>query len=157
DGAPFLGTAPALDLRRWASAPPARRMDRLSLLMLAACRLALADAGDLPATAAARRALALGSALGNLSETVLSLHRLLTRGAGNPLVFPNLVMNAPLSYASIELEVTGPTAFVTEQEASGEAAIGWGAGVIAAGAADWCLAGAADELALVSDVLRDAR
>jgi len=55
-------------------------------------------------------------------------------------------MNAPLSYASIELGVTGPTAFLSEQEASGEEAIAWGAHLVADGAVDVCLAGAADEL-----------
>jgi 3-oxoacyl-(acyl-carrier-protein) synthase len=63
------------------------------------------------------------------------------------MLFPNLVMNAALSYAAIELGTTGPSAMVTEQDVSGEAAIAWGARQVAAGAADVCLAGAADELA----------
>src|SRR5262249_37721844 len=49
-------------------------------------------------------------------------------------------------YAAIELGVTGPTAMVTEQEASGEAAIAWGVRQIADGAAALCLAGGSDEL-----------
>src|SRR6185295_10035564 len=69
---------------------------------------------------------------------------------------PNLVMNAPLSYASIELGVTGPTAFLTEQEASGEAAIGWGGTLVGEGRADLCFAGATDELdAVLHAVLRE--
>jgi 3-oxoacyl-(acyl-carrier-protein) synthase len=118
----------------------------------------LADANDaFDGCDPARLGLTLGSGLGNLGETSLFLDRLFSRGAGNPLVFPNLVMNAPLSYASIELGVTGPTAFLTEQEASGEAAIAWGAELIAEGAADVCLAGATDELDIVrQEVLRDA-
>jgi 3-oxoacyl-[acyl-carrier-protein] synthase II len=100
--------------------------------------------------------MSLGSALGNLAETTTFLDRLFTRGAGNPLVFPNLVMNAPLSYASIELGVTGPTAFLTEQEASGEAALAWGGGLIADDKADLCLAGATDELdSVLHAVLRE--
>src|SRR5262249_10364049 len=66
--------------------------------------------------------------------------------SGNPLVFPNMVMNAPLSYAAIELGVTGPAAMLTEQEASGEAAIAWGARLVADGRAEVCLAGGGDEL-----------
>ena len=62
------------------------------------------------------------------------------------MLFPNLVMNAPLSYAGIELGVTGPTAMLTEQEASGEAAIAWGVRQIADGTAEVCLAGGSDEL-----------
>jgi 3-oxoacyl-(acyl-carrier-protein) synthase len=150
--------APALDVRTFAHTPLARRIDRTSLLALAACRLALADAGEpLAATAPERTSLVLGSALGNLGETEVFLDRLFERGAGIPLVFPNLVMNAPLSYASIELGVTGPTAFVSEGEVSGEAAIAWGAGLVADGAADVCLAGGADELdGVLCEVLRDA-
>ena len=150
---------PALDVRAFAHTPLARRIDRASLLALAACRLALADAGEpLAGAAPDRTSLVLGSALGNLGETEDFLDRLFERGTGIPLVFPNLVMNAPLSYASIELGITGPTAFLSEGEVSGEAAIAWGAGLIADGAADVCLAGGADELdGVLCEVLRDAR
>jgi len=136
-----------LEARDVVRSPQGRRIDRTSLLALAAAHLALADAGltahdlDPPHTA-----LALGSAFGNVQETEMFLDRLLERGMGNPLVFPNLVMNAALSYAAIELGVTGPAAMVTEQEASGEAAIAWGVRQIADGAAAVCLAGGSDEL-----------
>lgn len=152
------GEAPTPDVRAVAHSPFARRADRTSLLALAAVRLALDDAGGLPpGVEPARTGLVLGSALGNLGETTLFLDRLFARGAGNPLVFPNLVLNAPLSYASIELGVTGPTAFVTELEASGEAAIDWGTRLVADDEADVCLAGAADELdPVLYEVLADA-
>jgi 3-oxoacyl-[acyl-carrier-protein] synthase II len=158
DGVGLVGEVPALEVRAFARTPLGRRIDRPSLLALAACRLALADAGEpLAATAAERTGLALGSGLGNLGETTVFLDRLFARGTGNPLVFPNLVMNAPLSYVSIELGVTGPTAFVTEQEASGEAAVACGAQLVADGAVDVCLAGGADEYhAILGEVLRDA-
>lgn len=135
------------DPRAFVTTPQSRRIDRTSLLALVAARLALADAGlatgDLAPT---HSGLALGSAAGNVTETALFLDRLLDRGAGNPLLFPNLVMNAPLSYLSIELGVTGPGAMLSEQEASGEAAIAWGARQVAEGAVDLCLAGASDEV-----------
>jgi len=136
-----------LEIRDVVRSSQGRRIDRTSLLALAAARLALVDAGladGLPA--AATVALGLGSAFGNVQETETFLDRLIARGTGNPLVFPNLVMNAPLSYASIELGVTGPTAMVTEQEASGEAAIAWGVRQVADGTAAVCLAGGSDEL-----------
>jgi 3-oxoacyl-(acyl-carrier-protein) synthase len=136
-----------LEVRHVVRSPQGRRIDRTSLLALAAARLALADAGlttdDLDPP---RTALALGSAFGNVQETEVFLDRILERGIGNPLVFPNLVMNAPLSYAAIELGITGPTAMLTEQEASGEAAIAWGVRQIADGTAALCLAGGSDEL-----------
>jgi 3-oxoacyl-[acyl-carrier-protein] synthase II len=135
------------EVRDVVRSPQGRRIDRTSLLGLAAARLALDDAGLAPDPLERETtALAMGSAFGNVLETEAFLDRLLERGAGNPLVFPNLVMNAPLSYATIELGVTGPTAMLTEQEASGEAAIAWGVRQIADGAASVCLAGGSDEL-----------
>jgi len=58
-------------------------------------------------------------------------------------------MNAPLSYASIELGITGPTAMLSAQEVSGEAALAWGAEQVGEGCVDVCLAGGVDELAAV--------
>jgi 3-oxoacyl-[acyl-carrier-protein] synthase II len=137
-----------LEARDVVRTPAGRRIDHASLMALAAARQALADAGIADASLdPARTALGLGSALGNLRETSRFLDRVFDRGAGNPLAFPNMVMNAPLSYVSIELGITGPSAMLTEVEVSGEAAIAWGARAIADGAADVCVAGATDELA----------
>jgi len=142
-----VAEADAPDVRAIARSGIARRIDRPSLLALAASVQALEDAGlSRDAAAGERGALALGSALGNLAETEMFLDRLRAKGTGNPLVFPNLVLNAPLGYLSIELGITGPSAMVNEQEASGEAAIQWGAQLVARGSADICLAGGADEL-----------
>jgi 3-oxoacyl-[acyl-carrier-protein] synthase II len=154
-GGRVAGAVPPFETGDIVRTPQGRRIDRTSLLTLAACRHALADAGvDLAAVGAARTGLTLGSAFGNLIETAIYLDRLATKGTANPLVFPNLVMNAPLSYASIELGVTGATAMVSEQEASGEAAIAGGVELVADGAVDCCIAGAADELeATLVDVL----
>ena len=150
-GGPALGgEVPALEPRTFVRTAIGRRIDWVSLMALAACRLALADADLQPAGLVPERTgLALGSAFGNLQETATFLDRLFARGAGNPLLFPNLVFNAPLSYASIELGITGPTTMVSAQEASGEAAIGWAADLIADQAADVCLAGGTDELGAV--------
>lgn len=148
-GVPCLAAeVPPLDIRRFAETPLARRIDRVSLFALAACRLALEDAA-LAALAPSRTGIALGSAFGNLTETADFLDRLFDRGSGNPLVFPNLVMNAPLSYVSIELGVTGPTAMFSALDLSGETALGWGADAVAYGDVECCLAGAADEIAPV--------
>lgn len=153
------GAVPPFERRSYARSPLGRRIDRTSLLALAAARLALADAGlAAEAVAGDRSGLCLGTALGNLTETASFLDRLFARGAANPLVFPNLVLNAPLAYVSIELGITGPTAMVTEQEASGEAAIAHGADLVATGRARLCLAGGADELdATLAAVLGEAR
>lgn len=139
--------------------PAGRRMDWASLMAVGACRLALDDAGLAPAAVAgARTALGIGSAYGNLQETATFLDRLFTRGTGNPMLFPNLVFNAPLSYASIELGITGETVMLSMLEASGEAAIAWGALAVAEGRADVCLAGGVDELgAVLHQILADGR
>jgi len=145
-GGALGGEVPPLDTRAIVRTPIGRRIDWVSLMALAACRLALDDAG---LAAGERTGLVLGSAFGNLGETTTFLDRLFDRGAGNPLVFPNLVLNAPLSYASIELGIEGPTAMLSVQEASGEAAIATGADLVAEGGADVCLAGGTDELGAV--------
>jgi 3-oxoacyl-[acyl-carrier-protein] synthase II len=153
------GEVPPLDPRAFVRTAAGRRIDWVSLMALAACRLALADAGlEAGALDPTRTGLGLGSAWGNLQETSAFLDRIHARGAGNPLLFPNLVFNAPLSYATIELDVSGPTAMLSMQEASGEAAIAWGADAVAAGAVDVCLAGGTDELdAVLHQVLREGR
>ena len=109
-GVALGGEVPPLERRELVLTAIGRRIDWLSLMALAACRLALVDAGLAPGTLApARTGLGFGSAWGNLHETAAFLDRLFARGQGNPLLFPNLVFNAPLSYASIELGITGPT------------------------------------------------
>lgn len=146
-GAPPAHDRLALDVAATVRTPQGRRIDRASLLALAAARDALAHADLAPEALPPRRSgVALGSAFGNVTETQTFLDRLLARGSGNPLVFPNLVMNAALSYATIELGTTGPSAMLTEQEASGEAALAWGAQQVADGVLDVCLAGGADEV-----------
>jgi len=158
-GVALGGEVPPLERREVVLSAIGRRIDWVSLMALAACRLALADAGLGPgALEPARTGLGLGSAWGNLQETAAFLDRLFARGQGNPLLFPNLVFNAPLSYASIELGITGPTAMLSAGEASGEAALAWGAEQVAEGAVDVCLAGGADELgAVLHQVLREGR
>jgi 3-oxoacyl-(acyl-carrier-protein) synthase len=145
-GAP-VAEVHGIDARAVARSSIGRRIDPTSLLALAATRLALADAGlDVATLDRARTGLGLASLAGDVTETEAYLERLLARGTGNPLVFPNLVLNAALGYVSIELGLTGPSAMLTEHETSGEAAVAWGARQVASGAVDVCLAGGADEL-----------
>jgi len=146
------GTAPAaavppMVVHDHVRTPVGRRIDRVSLFALAACRLAAQDAGlALGGLPPARTGLVLGSAYGNLEETATFLDRLFARGTANPLLFPNLVMNAPLSYASLELGLTGPGAMISAGEVSGEGAIACGTDLVAERVADVCFAGGADEL-----------
>ncbi len=148
------GEVPGLEARTFARSPLGRRIDWVSLMALAATRLAVADAHFEGRLEPDRTGLALGSSFANLNETTQFLDKLFTRGVANPLLFPNLVMNAPLSYVSIELGITGPSAMLTEVELSGEAGLAWGVELVAEGAVDVCLAGGVDELMpLFIDVL----
>jgi 3-oxoacyl-[acyl-carrier-protein] synthase II len=153
----LAGEVPARAVGEVARSAAGRRMDWTSLMALGACRLALEDAGLAPEELSGERtSLVLGSAHGNLQETATFLDRLFARGSGNPLLFPNMVFNAPLAYASIELGIQGETAMLSMLEVSGEAAIGWGVDTVAAGRAEVCLAGGVDELgAVLHRVLED--
>jgi 3-oxoacyl-[acyl-carrier-protein] synthase II len=154
EGVPCL-TAPVGDFdgRRWIDGALARRMDRLSQMLVAATQMAVVDAGlDPPhALPPERTAIVTGTALGNLSETAAFLSRLGDKGPAlaSPSLFPNLVMNASASYAAMAWRVTGPTLTVSEGDISGELAVAAGYDLIAAGAADVALVGGVDELTAV--------
>ena len=70
------------------------------------------------------------------------------------MLFPNLVLNAPASYAAMEVGCTGANLTVSQGETSGEQAIALGCDLIRAGRADIVLAGGGDELAEVGAVRR---
>ncbi len=136
-----------------------RRMDHLSRMVVTACRMALADARlTLDAQAAADTGMVLGTAFGNLRESLDLVRDLFARGPGrvNPLTFPNVVLNAPTGYAAIDLGLHGPCFTVTRGEASGEAALALAYDTIVSGHADVLLVGGADEIApILFHVYRD--
>jgi 3-oxoacyl-[acyl-carrier-protein] synthase II len=126
-----------------------RRMDWCSRMLVSAARLATRDAGwnETDETALARTAIVVGSQFGNQRETARYTRRLfeVNLGAGSPLLFPNLVLNAPAGYAAIELGITGPNLTVSEHEASGEAALAAARDLLASGACDRAVVGGVDE------------
>jgi 3-oxoacyl-[acyl-carrier-protein] synthase II len=126
-----------------------RRMDRLSAVVTAAARMALDDAG-LTVTAANRdrTGMILGTAYGGTDVTVSFSRILVTEGPGsvNPILVPNVVMNAPAGHASIELGFRGINTTVNHYAVSAESALAYGAQEIRRGAADRILAGGADVL-----------
>jgi 3-oxoacyl-(acyl-carrier-protein) synthase len=73
---------------------------------------------------------------------------LFTKGPAlaSPLMFPNLVLNAPASYAAMEFGSTGANLTVSHGEISGEQALAVGCDLIRARRADVVLAGGGDEL-----------
>lgn len=139
-----------------------RRMDWCSRMLVAAVRQAFADAGLLPLDPelAPRAALVVGSAYGNQRETEQYLGRILDSGLGaaQPMLFPNLVLNAGAGYAAIELDVQGPNLCVAQHEASGEAALVTALELLRAGACDVvCAAGVDETSRVVLDALADVR
>lgn len=138
-----------------------RRMDRLSRMIVAASRMALDDAGAaLDGTSSEDCGVVVGSAIGDVSESVANLDRILAKGPAfaSPMLFPNLVLNAPAGYVAMELGLTGWNLTVAQGEISGEEAIRLGCDLIRAGRADVVLAGGGDELApIVADLYRKAR
>jgi 3-oxoacyl-[acyl-carrier-protein] synthase II len=149
------------EARRFVGAAHLRRMDELSRMIVGAGRMALDDAGLRPeALAPERLAVVVGTALGNVSESAVYQERLHTKGPGlvSPMLFPNLVLNAPAGYLAMETGALGENFSVAQGEISGESAIGLGAELIRAARADVVLAGGGDELApLIADVHRRAR
>ena len=138
--------------RELIASPQLRRMDRLSRMAVAASRLALDDA-RLPSDAVAgeHAGIVFGTAFGNLQESVAHLDRVFTRGpaAASPMIFPNLVMNAPAGYIAMEHGMTGVNFTVAQAEVTGEHAIALGCEMIESGRADVVLASGADELSAV--------
>ena len=128
-----------------------RRMDPLSRMTVAACRMALDDARALGGVDPERAGIVFGSALGAATESLHQLDRLFQRGpaAVSPMAFPNLVLNAPASYAAMEFGFSGVNFTLSQAEVSGEAAIALGADAVRNGRADLVLAGGADEIAPV--------
>jgi 3-oxoacyl-[acyl-carrier-protein] synthase II len=126
-----------------------RRMDRLSRMAVVASRLALRDAGAaLDRLPAERAGVVFGTALGNLQESVAHLDRVFSRGpaAASPMLFPNLVMNAPAGYIAMELGCTGVNFTVAQAEVTGEHAVALGCEMVQSGRADVVFAGGGDEL-----------
>ncbi len=141
--------------------PHLRRMDRMSRMIVAASRMALDDAGLVrEAIADDGLGIVVGSVLGDISESATYLARVFLKGAAaaSPMVFPNLVLNAPASYAAMELGATGINLTVAQNEICGEQAIIEGAAMVRAGRAEVVLAGGGDELAdIVGDIYRQGR
>jgi 3-oxoacyl-[acyl-carrier-protein] synthase II len=148
--------------REHVTSPQLRRMDWCSRMLVAAVRQAFDDAGLLPLAEALRprTALVVGSCFGNQRESATYLQRVLTSGpaTAQPLLFPNLVLNASAGYAAIELDVQGPNVCVAEHEASGEAALATALDLLASGACDVVCAAGVDELGSIQlQALADRR
>ena len=129
----------------------ARRLSRICQLTVAACRLALADAGrgggpDL--------AMVVGTELGDFDSSGAFAKGFLQRGIPglSPMIFPNTVMNSMGAAAAIAVEAKGPTVTLNQATVAGDLAVARGAALVRAGLAGAALAGGVDELC--EDVFR---
>ena len=126
-----------------------RRMDKISLMAAASARLALQDAGmEVNSENRDRIGIILGTAFGATDVTAQFAGTLLTEGPSfvNPILVPNIVMNAPAGHTSIELGFRGVNTTVTHFAVSAENAIAYAAAEIRRGTADFILAGGVDIL-----------
>ncbi len=124
-------------------------LDRCSAFTLAACKLALEDAGVRPGSIPPERVgLVLGTAYGPLDTMWAHTARVQQSGArrASSVLFLHSFVNTPISLASIEFDIRGPVACYCSGVASSAAALQFAADLIADGRADLVLAGGVDAL-----------
>ncbi len=141
---------PEFPVREFLPPTLVRRMDRLSQMVGVAAVLAVADSGHQREKSddGDDFGVVVGSALGNLDEAARFLDRLFRKGPGlvNPMLFPNLVMNAAASQIAMALAWRGPNLTVSCGEISGEAALETGIDLVRRGRARAVVVAAGDEL-----------
>lgn len=123
----------------------ARRLSRICRLALAACVLAVRDAG---VAGGPRLGIVVGTEYGDFTSSRDFTQGFLRRGpAGlSPLIFPNTVMNTMASIAAIAVGAKAPSVTVNQATLAGDLAVARGARMIADDRADAVVAGGVDEL-----------
>ncbi len=130
------------------SHPETRRMDRTTQLGVSAAMDAVNDAGW-DTAGGARTAIVVGTGLGGMIRPFLvALETLQQKGfmRVNPLTVPLIMPNATAGWISMKLGVTGPATTVSQACASGAAAIGDAARLVATGVVDRAIAGGTEAL-----------
>ena len=129
------------------SAKEVRRLDRFTLLALAAAREALRDAGlDSANMQSERCGVAIGSGIGGLETLSNSIAALKEFGPRrvSPFTIPMSICNMASGYVAIQHGLRGPNLCQTAACASGAHSIGEAARAIERGDADIMLAGGAE-------------
>lgn len=123
----------------------ARRLSRICRLALAACVLAVRDAG---VPSGAGLGIVVGTEYGDFTSSRDFAHGFLSRGPGglSPMIFPNTVMNTMASIAAIAIGAKAPSVTVNQSTLAGDLAVARGARMIADGHAAAVVAGGVDEL-----------
>ena len=120
--------------------PPAR-------LLVAAAKLALADAGLAADADHSRTGIVSGTSFGPAWVTEQLLDQILRQGpeSASPALFTESVSNASAAQVAIALKARGPNATITQREASDLVALGEGLRWIRNGRADRVLVGVVEE------------
>ena len=124
-----------------------RKMDRVSSLAAAAARLAVDDGGlKINESNRDRIGIILGVAYGCVGISVKLAQTIFTGGPrqANPILVPNVVMNAPAGHVSVDLGIRGINSTINHNAASAETAIAYAASEISRDRADIILTGGVD-------------
>jgi 3-oxoacyl-(acyl-carrier-protein) synthase len=122
-----------------------RRLSRICRMALAACRLAVDEAG---LEGGARLGLVVGSEYGDFRSAAEFFNGFLHRGpAGlSPMVFPSTVMNSMAAVAAIAIGAKASSVTLNQATVAGDLAVARAAALIADGRAEAVVAGGVDEL-----------
>jgi 3-oxoacyl-[acyl-carrier-protein] synthase II len=124
-------------------------LDRCSELVLAACALAVQDAGLTGAEIEpARLGLSLGTAFGCLESMTNHTARVQAKGLrfGSPMIFTHTMANSPTALAAIEHGVQGPLGTFAAGSISAACALDFALRRLRDGDADFMLVGGSDAL-----------
>jgi len=123
----------------------ARRLSRICRFGLAACVLAVRDAG---VAGGAGLGIVVGTEHGDFTSSRDFAQGFLRRGPGglSPMIFPNTVMNTMASIAAIAIGAKAPSITVNQATLAGDLAVARGARLVADGRAEAVVAGGVDEL-----------
>jgi 3-oxoacyl-[acyl-carrier-protein] synthase II len=129
-----------------------RRLSRICRMTLAACRLAVGEAG---LEGGERLGLVVGSEFGDFRSSAEFFNGFLHRGpAGlSPMVFPSTVMNSMAAVSAIAIGAKASSVTLNQATVAGDLAVARAAALITGGRAEAVVAGGVDEL--FSDVYRN--
>jgi 3-oxoacyl-[acyl-carrier-protein] synthase II len=139
----FACEAKGFEPTNWIDYKQARRMDRFAHLIVAAARMAEADAGLDVAAEPDRIGVSVGTGIGGLKSFQDCHDELLERGPDrvNPFSIPAIIPNMGAAWVSMQLGTKGPLASECTACAASNMAIGDGLDAIRLGRADVMLCG----------------
>jgi 3-oxoacyl-[acyl-carrier-protein] synthase II len=131
------------DPTEWVDKRKARKMDRFAQMVLAAARMAEADAGIDIAAETERTGVSVATGIGGLESFQDCAYTLKDRGADrvNPQSIPAIIPNMGAAWVSMELGTRGPLSSQCTACAASNMAIGEAVDAIRLGRADVMLAG----------------